>query len=110
MKVIVVRVVVIRGQHEMEQPGADELALQDLEDRPTLREWLADAIDVVAEALLVIAIDAHRADVGSAERVDIDREAEAVLRRSVRAAHVAARVRRRELRLLDALGTQIAAR
>src|SRR5688572_3468101 len=95
-------VVVVRAQHQMKQTRAHQLTLHDPEDRAALRERPPHTIDVVAQPLLVIAIDAQRAEGAGLERVDVDRETEAVLRWTVRAAHVALRIRRREARLRDA--------
>jgi len=96
----------------VEQTRTNQLTLEDLEGRPALRQRPSEAIDLVAEALLVIAIDAQRAELRIArrERVDVDREPEAVLRRSIGTAHVAPRVRRRERRLVEPERAQVPAR
>src|SRR5687768_15564835 len=108
MKVIVMSVVVVRRQHEVKQTGTSKLALHDLEDRAALRERPPDAVDVVAGPRLAPLVDAQRAERAGPERLDLDREAEAVLARPVRPAHVAARICRRERGLLDAALAQVA--
>jgi hypothetical protein len=94
----------------VEQTRANQLALEDLEDGAGLGQRRADAVDVVAEPLFEVAVDAQRAEVGPRERVDVDREPEAVLAPVIGAADLAARVRRRERRLLEAERAQVVAR
>src|SRR5262249_52675797 len=97
-----------RRQHQAKQPRANQLALSDLERRRLARRWLTDAVDVVAEIALVVAVDAQHAELRSRERVNVDREPERVLARDIGAAHGAVRVRRRERRARDAERAEIA--
>jgi hypothetical protein len=93
----------------MKQARANQLTLQDLEDRSSLRHRRADAVDGIPQALLVVTVDAQGAGILAGERVDIDGEPIAVLGRPVGAAHGAPGVRRRERRGLDAESAEVPA-
>lgn len=81
MKMIMVGVVVVGRQHGAEQARAGELALQGLEDGAAGGERLAEAVDRVTEALLVVERDLEGAEGGAGEPVDVDRQRVGVLRR-----------------------------